>query len=81
MLCCALTTTDIQWPQIRRNGWTHPDPIRATKEVIAPVTVGLLGMVVLPAVGLWSIRKLLPLPFENDALRECPCDVHRNELR
>ncbi|OCH96342.1 hypothetical protein OBBRIDRAFT_816012 [Obba rivulosa] len=54
--------------RIRRNGWTHPDPIRATKEVIAPVAVGLLGMVVLPAAALWGMRKVLPLPLESDAL-------------
>lgn len=31
------------------NGWTHPDPITATKEVIAPLVAGLLGMIVVPA--------------------------------
>jgi len=31
-------------------GWTRPDPIMATKEVIAPLTGGLLGMIFLPGV-------------------------------
>ncbi|KAJ7483185.1 hypothetical protein FB451DRAFT_1233627 [Mycena latifolia] len=33
---------------ITNNGWTHPEPITATKEVIAPLTFGLLGMILLP---------------------------------
>ena len=44
--------------QIRRNGWTHPDPIKATKEVIAPLTVGLIGMILLPPGAVWLGLKL-----------------------
>ncbi|KAF7976370.1 hypothetical protein HWV62_6933 [Athelia sp. TMB] len=40
------------------NGWTHPDPWKATKEIIAPVTGGLLGMIFLPAGILWAARQL-----------------------
>ncbi|KAF8629103.1 hypothetical protein AX15_003588 [Amanita polypyramis BW_CC] len=34
--------------RIMENGWTHPDPVTATKEVIAPLVAGLLGMIVVP---------------------------------
>ena len=30
------------------HGWTRPEPIAATKEVIGPLTGGLLGMIFLP---------------------------------
>ncbi|KAK2465700.1 hypothetical protein APHAL10511_002244 [Amanita phalloides] len=35
--------------RIMENGWTHPDPITATKEVFAPLVASLLGMIVVPA--------------------------------
>ncbi|KAH9893215.1 hypothetical protein C8Q73DRAFT_746014 [Cubamyces lactineus] len=37
--------------RVIRNGWTHMDPMRTTIEVIAPITVGLLGMILFPAVS------------------------------
>lgn len=40
------------------NGWTHPDPITATKEVIAPLVAGLLGMIVVPA-ALFKLAHML----------------------
>ncbi|GJE91239.1 hypothetical protein PsYK624_073880 [Phanerochaete sordida] len=42
---------------IRRTGWTHPDPVKATREVIAPLTVGLLGMILLPPAVVWAALK------------------------
>ncbi|KAJ6580947.1 hypothetical protein B0H19DRAFT_1112979 [Mycena capillaripes] len=33
---------------ITNNGWTHPEPVTATREVIGPLTFGLLGMILLP---------------------------------
>ncbi|KIL65587.1 hypothetical protein M378DRAFT_518862 [Amanita muscaria Koide BX008] len=34
--------------RIMENGWSHPDPVTATKEVIAPLVAGLLGMITIP---------------------------------
>ena len=44
--------------------------MRATKDVIAPLTVGLLGMVVLPAAALWGITRIVTLPIDGDFLCE-----------
>ncbi|KAF8625036.1 hypothetical protein AX17_006950 [Amanita inopinata Kibby_2008] len=46
--------------RIMDNGWTHPDPATATKEVIAPLTAGLLGMIVLPGALFKLTQFLLP---------------------
>ncbi|KAG1811581.1 hypothetical protein EV424DRAFT_1570387 [Suillus variegatus] len=48
---------------IINNGWTHPDPKQATKEVIIPLVAGLLGMLVLPAAAVWGLRKFFDLPL------------------
>lgn len=48
---------------IMNNGWTHPDPKQATKEVIIPLVTGLLGMLVLPAAAVWGIREFFDLPL------------------
>ncbi|TBU39775.1 hypothetical protein BD309DRAFT_1083198 [Dichomitus squalens] len=54
--------------RILRNGWTHLDPVRATKDVIAPLTLGLSGMIVLPAVVLWGLQRVVTLPLDGDFL-------------
>jgi E3 ubiquitin-protein ligase MARCH6 len=46
---------------IKRNGWTHPDPITATKDVIGPVAGGLTGMILLPALIFYAIHFFFPL--------------------
>ncbi|KAG7444454.1 uncharacterized protein BT62DRAFT_952269 [Guyanagaster necrorhizus] len=51
---------------ISHNGWTHPDPVSATKEVIAPVTAGLLGMIVLPGLLFTILRHFFPSVPVND---------------
>lgn len=48
---------------IINNGWTHPDPKQATKEVIIPLIGGLLGMLFLPAAAVWGLREFLNLPL------------------
>lgn len=53
---------------IKRQGWTHLDPFRATKEIIAPITIGLLGMLLLPAGILYGIRQVFSLPVPDDFL-------------
>ncbi|EKM50520.1 uncharacterized protein PHACADRAFT_263859 [Phanerochaete carnosa HHB-10118-sp] len=53
---------------IRRNGWTHPDPVKATKEVIAPLTVGLLGMILLPPAVVWVGLKATGLQMNEKLL-------------
>ncbi|KAH9933406.1 uncharacterized protein B0H18DRAFT_1196777 [Fomitopsis serialis] len=54
--------------QIMRGGWTHLDPFRATRDVIAPLTFGLLGMLLFPAGALWVVQKLFGLPLGDDFL-------------
>jgi len=46
--------------RIRHNGWTRPDPVAATKEVIGPVVGGLLGMILLPPLAAWLSLHLVP---------------------
>ncbi|THU92959.1 hypothetical protein K435DRAFT_967467 [Dendrothele bispora CBS 962.96] len=46
---------------IRQNGWTHPNPIQSTKEVIAPLAFGLLGMIFLPGSVFIGLRALFPV--------------------
>ncbi|KAG1738893.1 uncharacterized protein EDB91DRAFT_1137224 [Suillus paluster] len=48
---------------IINNGWTHPDPKQATREVIIPLVVGLFGMLVLPAAAVWGLREFFDLPL------------------
>ena len=44
------------------------DPMRTTIEVIAPITAGLLGMILFPAVSLWVVMQFVKLPLEGDFL-------------
>jgi E3 ubiquitin-protein ligase MARCH6 len=57
-------------PQINRNGWTRPDPIMATKEVIAPTIAGLLGMLLLPPAVLWICARIWPIQITDRTLCE-----------
>jgi E3 ubiquitin-protein ligase MARCH6 len=57
--------------QIATNGWTHPDPIPATTEVIGPVTGGLLGMIILPAAAFRALDYIVPLPVDDKFLCRC----------
>ncbi|TFK52041.1 hypothetical protein OE88DRAFT_1499089 [Heliocybe sulcata] len=50
---------------ITRNGWTHPDPTKATREVIAPLTGALLAALLSPIGIDWLCRRLLALPVDN----------------
>ncbi|KAF7317716.1 RING-CH-type domain-containing protein [Mycena kentingensis (nom. inval.)] len=53
---------------IANNGWTHPEPITATKEVIGPLIFGLLGMIVFPA-GIFVVaQRFLPFVASNSRL-------------
>lgn len=67
--------------QIVRNGWTHPDPLRATEEVIGPAIGGMLVMILLPA-GLLALARRFSFVLVNDKfLREflsliLPATVH-----
>jgi hypothetical protein len=61
--------------QVIRNGWTRPDPLTASKEIIAPVIGGLLGMTIFPAVTFDGMRRLLPgLCADNKVL--CKLNIH-----
>ncbi|KAJ7036506.1 hypothetical protein C8F04DRAFT_953656 [Mycena alexandri] len=53
---------------ITNNGWTHPEPITATKEVIGPLTFGLLGMILLPGGVFLLAQHFVPLIPKNSKL-------------
>ncbi|KAJ7173518.1 hypothetical protein C8R46DRAFT_892656 [Mycena filopes] len=53
---------------ITNNGWTHPEPILATKEVIGPLTFGLLGMILLPGGVFLLAQHFIPLIPRNSKL-------------
>jgi E3 ubiquitin-protein ligase MARCH6 len=42
------------------HGWTRPDPIMATKEVIAPLAGGLLGMILFPGAIFRTLQHFFP---------------------
>ncbi|KAG9309896.1 hypothetical protein JVU11DRAFT_9928 [Chiua virens] len=50
------------------NGWTHPDPRHATKEIIVPLMASLLAMLLLPAGVVYVLRELLHLPLDKKFL-------------
>lgn len=50
--------------QIAANGWTHPDPWKATKEVIGPVTGGLTLLLLFPAAILLGVQRTFQLPTD-----------------
>ena len=47
--------------------------MRATIEVIAPLTAGLLGMAVIPAAALWCLTQIVQLPIDENFLCELLC--------
>ena len=52
--------------QIIQRGFMHPDPVLATREVIAPLTGGLLGMIILPGAIFRTLQHFFPeLPLDN----------------
>lgn len=53
---------------ITNNGWTHPEPITATKEVIGPLTFGLLGMILLPGGIFLLAQHFIPFIPKNSRL-------------
>lgn len=46
------------------------DPMRTTTDVIVPLTVGLSGMIVLPAVVFWGLLQFVHLPVDEHFLCE-----------
>ncbi|KAJ7623737.1 hypothetical protein FB45DRAFT_1089571, partial [Roridomyces roridus] len=54
--------------RITNNGWTHPDPVTATKEVIGPLVFGLLGMILLPGAVFLSAQQFIPFIPKNSRL-------------
>jgi len=48
--------------RINRNGWSRPDPMTATKEVIGPAVGGLLAMLCFPVGLLWILKMLSKVP-------------------
>lgn len=53
------------------NGWTRPDPVTATKEVIGPLTVGLAAMILIPGLAFRATRHFVPfIPMDDKFLCE-----------
>ncbi|KAI0048750.1 hypothetical protein FA95DRAFT_1007728 [Auriscalpium vulgare] len=50
---------------IKIHGWTSPDPIRATTEIIAPMLAGLIGMLLLPPVIVLLINTVAPVKLDD----------------
>ena len=46
--------------KIMTHGWTRPDPVSATKEVIGPLAGGLLGMIFFPGLVFRTVQYFLP---------------------
>ncbi|KAJ7780224.1 hypothetical protein DFH07DRAFT_729968 [Mycena maculata] len=53
---------------VTNNGWTHPEPIIATKEVIGPLVFGLLGMIILPGGAFLLAQRFIPFIPKNSRL-------------
>ncbi|KAL0574135.1 hypothetical protein V5O48_007824 [Marasmius crinis-equi] len=52
--------------QIKHNGWTHPDPVAATRDVILPLLGGLVGMILLPGGLFRGVQYLIPsIPLDS----------------
>lgn len=51
---------------IKHNGWSNPDPVAATKDVIIPLLGGLAGMILLPGAVFRGVQFLIPsVTFDN----------------
>ncbi|KAI9510016.1 hypothetical protein F5148DRAFT_977305 [Russula earlei] len=46
---------------IKAHGWTNPEPFSATTELIAPLLVGLVGMLALPPAIIVFLRRVTPV--------------------
>ena len=47
-------------------GWTRPDPVMATKELIAPLVCGLLGMIIIPGAAYKAALLYFPDVFQDN---------------
>jgi len=54
--------------RINRNGWSRPDPMIATKEVIGPAVGGLLAMLSFPVALLWVLKTITKYPSTDRTL-------------
>ncbi|KAG6331572.1 hypothetical protein ID866_7515, partial [Astraeus odoratus] len=50
------------------NGWSNPDVGHTTKELILPLTAGLLGMLAVPAGFVYILREVLEIPLSSKFL-------------
>lgn len=60
--------------QIRRHGWTHPQPWTATKEVILPVIGCLITLIVLPPAVLQVLQRVFKYHLDENVL--CMFSLH-----
>ena len=53
---------------MKRAGWRRPEAVEATRQIILPVTAGLLGMLLLPIALILGLQRLLPSTVNDKAL-------------
>jgi len=60
-------------------GWTRPDPVMATKELIAPLIFGLLGMIIIPGSAYKAALFYFPEIFQDNRFTcECFLSIFRD---
>lgn len=63
--------------QIRRHGWTHPQPWTATKDVILPVIGCLVTLIVLPPAVLQVLQRVFNYHLDENVL--CEFSLHMSQ--
>jgi hypothetical protein len=56
---------------MKENGWRRLDAVPITLDIIAPVTVGLLGMLLLPVAIVLGLQRVLPSQVSANTLCMC----------
>jgi len=64
------TFSNCRFFQIKAHGWTNPEPFSATAEVIAPLIVGLVGMLALPPAIVVLLRRVIPVHVDQRFIRK-----------
>jgi hypothetical protein len=54
--------------QLRNNGWSYPDPLATTTELVIPATLGLLGMLLVPAAAYKLMSYYFPVAWQSDRM-------------
>ena len=60
---------------MKENGWRRLDAVAITLDIIAPVTAGLLGMLLLPILLVLGLQQVLPTKINSNTLCQSPLFV------